>query len=68
MVKTIFILWNFNSGFCIWEYPVEKNGEIINICEDFNGIYKPSILENKIEQEIKSYNLMEINKNNLSIC
>lgn len=59
---------NFNSGFCIWEYPVEKNGEIINVCEDFNGIYKPNILEDKIEQEVKSYNLMEINKNNLSIC
>ena len=46
----------------------QKTGEIINICEDFNGIYKPNILENRIEKEVKNYNLMEINKNNFSIC
>lgn len=58
----------FNSGFCIWEYPVQKNGEIINVCEDFNGIYKPNVLGEKIEQQINSYNLMEINKKYLNIC
>lgn len=58
----------FNSGFCIWEYPVLKNEEVINVCEDFNGIYKPSILEEQINKEVKSYNLMEINEQNLLIC
>lgn len=52
----------FNSGFCLWEYPVEKNGEVLNVCEDFNGIYKPEIFGEKIEQDINAYNLVEINK------
>lgn len=58
----------FNSGFCIWEYPVVKDGQIIKVCEDFNGIYKPDILGEKLNQEISSYDLYKINEQNLLIC
>lgn len=61
---------NFNSGFCIWEYPIKKDEEIINVCEDFNGIYKTNIFGEKIEKtiEIKKYDLKEINEKYISIC
>lgn len=55
----------FNSGFCLWEYPVKKDGEVINVCEDFNGIYKSDF---KKDQQINNYNLMDINEKYISIC
>lgn len=57
----------FNSGFCLWEYPIIKNGERINACEDFNGIYKPENISSQINKEIKKYNLLEYNLSNLDI-
>lgn len=59
----------FNSGFCIWEYPIMKNGEVISICEDFNGVYKPNILEKNFEQNIKDdYCLENFNLQYINIC
>lgn len=58
----------FNSGFCIWEYPIIKNEELITACEDFNGVYKPENLASQIDKKIKEYDLAEYNKYNLDIC
>jgi len=58
----------FNSGYCIWEYPIIKGEDCVNVCEDFNGIYKQDILGEKINIEFKKYDLKKINEENLLIC
>lgn len=60
---------NFNGNFCIWEYPIIKDSNIIMMAEDIHGVYKPEKLDSKFESiSIDSYNLYEINKKYIDIC
>lgn len=58
----------FNSGFCLWEYPIIKLNEQISVCEDFNGVYKPERIIENLNFQNKSYNLYELNKQYLDLC
>lgn len=60
----------FNSGFCIWEYPMITEDGKINVGEDFNGIYKQKVFCDKTQCDINNieYDLFEINKQYLDIC
>ena len=57
---------DFNGGILIWEYDIFKNGEMIHVAEDLNGVYnKEKLAKNIGDIDIKSYDLFEINKQNI---
>lgn len=57
---------NFNGGILIWEYDLNKNGEVMKVAEDFNGMFNQEKFIKNINIPIKTnYNLIEINKENL---
>lgn len=60
-------VYSFNGNCAIWEYPLLKNGEVINCCEDFNGIFKPLKVFDNLDIK-DDYDFFKINEKYLNLC